>query len=78
LYESDMVKTSDALYQRGIEYLLRTQDSEGAWEVATRSFPIQPFVNSQFPPYNHDQFISAAATNWSVMALLNALPDKTK
>lgn len=76
LYESGMAKPEDAIYQKGLDYLLKTQDEKGAWVVATRSFPIQPFVNSEFPPYNHDQFISAAATNWSVMALMNALPDK--
>ena len=76
LYESGMEKPGDAVYQKGLNYLLRTQDQEGAWFVATRSFPIQPFVNSDFPPYDDNQFISATATNWAVMALLNALPDK--
>ena len=76
MYESGMAKPEDEVYQSGLKYLLKTQDDKGAWEVATRSFPIQPFVDSQFPPYNRDQFISAAATNWSVMALMNALPDK--
>lgn len=78
LYESGMQKPGDTVYQKGLNYLLKTQDENGAWFVATRSFPIQPFVNSEFPPYDDNQFISAAATNWAVMALLNALPDKTK
>lgn len=76
LYESGMAKPDDEVYQKGLSYLLKTQDETGAWIVATRSFPIQPFVNSDFPPYDENQFISAAATNWSTMALLNALPDK--
>ena len=76
LYESGMEKPEDAVYQKGLNYLLKTQDEEGAWFVATRSFPIQPFVNSDFPPYDDNQFISATATNWAVMALLNTLPDK--
>lgn len=76
LYESGMDKPGDPVYQKGLNYLLKTQDEEGAWFVATRSFPIQPFVNSDFPPYDDNQFISATATNWAVMALLNALPDK--
>jgi Prenyltransferase and squalene oxidase repeat len=78
LYESGMEKTYGAVYQKGLDYLLKTQDKEGAWFVPTRLFPIQPFVNSDFPPYDDNQFISAAGTNWAVMALLNALPDKTK
>ncbi len=78
LYESGTAKPGDDVYQRGLSYLLKTQDGEGGWFVATRSYPIQPFFNSDFPPYDENQFISAAATNWAVMALLNALPDKTK
>ncbi len=77
LYESGMVKPADALYQQGISYLLKTQQQTGAWFVATRSFPIQPFVDSDFPPYDNNQHISAAASNWAVMALLIALPDKS-
>lgn len=76
LYESGMNKPADAVYNAGLQYLLKTQDDEGAWFVATRSFAIQPFVSSEFPPYDDNQFISAAGSNWAVMALLNALPDK--
>lgn len=78
LFESGITKAEDAVYQKGMDYLLKTQDDKGAWEVTTRSFPIQPFVDSQFPPYNQDQFLSAAGSNWAVMALMNALPDKKR
>ena len=78
LYESGMVKTDDAVYQKGLYYLLKTQNEKGAWVLETRSFAIQPPMTSDFPPYNHDEFISAAASNWAVMALMNALPNKTK
>ncbi len=76
LYESGMLKPEEESYQKGLNYLLKTQEESGAWIVETRSFPIQPFVNSEFPPYDENQFISATATNWAVMALLNTLPDK--
>jgi hypothetical protein len=75
LYESGMLRPEDPAYQKGISYLLATQDSDGAWVVATRSFPIHPFFTTDFPPYDENQYISAAASNWSVMALLNALPN---
>jgi Squalene-hopene cyclase C-terminal domain len=77
LSESGMIRPQDACYQKGLEYLLKTQDEEGAWAVETRSYPIQPFRNTDFPPYDENQFISAAGSNWALMALLNALPDKT-
>jgi ankyrin repeat protein len=65
---------SDAVYQKGIHYLLRSQDSEGAWHVKTRSIWIQPYFDSGFP-YEHDQWISAAGTAWASMALSVAIED---
>jgi hypothetical protein len=78
LYESGMAKPSDEVYQRGMSYLLKTQEPTGAWYVQTRSYGIQPFFSSDFPPNDESQFISAAATNWADLALLEALPDKVK
>jgi prenyltransferase/squalene oxidase-like repeat protein len=78
LYESGMAKTDDPVYQKGLSYLLKTQNERGAWVLETRSFPIQPPMTADFPPYNRHEFISAAASNWAVMALMNALPNKTK
>jgi hypothetical protein len=63
-------------YERGIAYLLQTQEASGAWVVATRSNPIQPYINADFPPYDENQYISAAASNWAALALVAALPDK--
>jgi hypothetical protein len=56
--------------------LLRTQDKSGAWIVPLRSDPIQLSIGTDFPPYDENQFISAAATNWAALALADALPDK--
>ncbi len=77
LAESGMLKPDDDAFQKGIAWLLRTQDPSGAWIVQTRAYPIQPFFNSDFPPYDENQFISAAATNWASLALLDALPAPT-
>jgi hypothetical protein len=74
LLESGMIGPEDPACQKGIGYLLATQGSDGAWVVLTRSFPIQPFFSSDFPPYDENQYISAAASNWAVIALLDALP----
>jgi Prenyltransferase and squalene oxidase repeat len=76
LSESATTSPLDPAFQKGINYLLSTQDKYGAWQVVTRSNPIQPFVNTEFPPFDDNQFISAAASNWAVLALASALPDK--
>lgn len=78
LFESGSIRAKDAIYQQGLSYLLKTQDKAGAWIVATRAYAVQPFISSQFPPYDENQFISATASNWATIALLNALPDNKK
>ena len=60
--------TTDATYQKGVRYLLRTQANDGSWHVKTRSIWIQPYFESGFP-YSHDQWISGAGTSWAAMAL---------
>jgi hypothetical protein len=60
--------TSDPAFRRGVEYLLRTQHEDGSWFVKSRAMKIQPYFESGFP-YDHDQWISSAATAWAAMAL---------
>ena len=62
------MSTSDPAFQRGIDYLLRTQASDGSWHVKSRSIWLQPYFESGFP-YGQDQFISTAGTAWAAMAL---------
>jgi hypothetical protein len=76
LSESGTIQPQDLAYQKGVSWLLKHQDATGAWIVETRAFAIQPFFNSDFPPYDENQYISATATNWAALALLNALPDQ--
>jgi hypothetical protein len=78
LAESGAIKPGEESYNKGIAWLLKTQDPTGAWIVQTRAYPIQPFFSSDFPPYDENQYISAAATNWASLALLDALPDTQK
>jgi N-acyl-D-amino-acid deacylase len=59
---------SDPVYQRGIDYLLRTQLADGSWHVRSRSFPIQKYRESGFP-HGKDQWISASGTGWAAIAL---------
>jgi len=65
------VAPSSGVYQKGVQYLLRTQAPDGTWHVVTRSIWLQPHFESGFP-YGRDQFISAAGTAWAVMALAPA------
>jgi hypothetical protein len=71
LWESGLLKPDDAQYQRGVRYLVDSQMEDGSWLVRTRSPSLQPYFDSDFP-HGYDQFISAAASNWAVMALLPA------
>ena len=72
LYESGLLKTDDASFQKGIAFLLKTQYEDGSWKVKSRSIPFVPFVQNGFP-HDKDQFISAAGTNWATMALTLAV-----
>lgn len=60
-------------YKKGVKYLLDAQDTDGAWIVKTRSRPLQPFFDNG-DAGGKSQFISFAATNWAVIALLQAVP----
>lgn len=72
LYTCGQLKTDDAAYQKGIDFLLKTQYDDGSWNVQTRTYPFLPYVYSGFP-HDDNQFISASGTNWATMALLEAV-----
>jgi N-acyl-D-amino-acid deacylase len=63
------VEPDDKAYQKGVQYLLKTQTDDGAWIVQTRSRPVQTFFDNG-DPGGKSQFISFAATGWAVAALL--------
>jgi N-acyl-D-amino-acid deacylase len=71
LHQSGQLTVEATAYQKGIAFLLRTQQADGSWNVQTRSFPSVPYVDSGFP-HGDNQFISAAGSNWATMALLLA------
>lgn len=72
LHEAGGMKTTDAVYQRGVAFLLRTQFEDGSWWVQSRTWPFQPHFDGKFP-HGKDQWISAGATAWAAMALLFTL-----
>ena len=69
IHQAGGLATSDAAYQRGVTYLLKTQLDDGSWHVASRSKPFQAYYESGFP-HGPDQFISCAATGWATWALV--------
>ena len=77
LRQAGGVPVTDPSYKRGIEFLLRTQLEDGSWYVKSRSIPLQPFFESGFP-HGHDQWISAAGSNWAAMALALTGPQRRK
>lgn len=74
LHETGRLKASDAAYQRGLRFLLKTQQADGSWYVKSRSKPFQAYFESGFP-HGTDQFISIAASSWAATALILACPD---
>jgi hypothetical protein len=75
LHEAGGMPTTDAVYQAGLRYLLKTQHPDGSWHVKTRSRPFQTYFETGFP-HGKDQFISSAASGWAATALALACPEK--
>ena len=71
LHAAGLAATSTA-YQKGADYLLRTQLEDGSWFVRSRGFAFQPYFDAGFP-HGTNQFISAAATSWAAIALAYTL-----
>ena len=67
------LSVSDAAYERGVRFLLNTQQEDGSWYVRTRAMAFQPYFDAGFP-HGFDQWISAAGTSWATMALSLASP----
>ena len=77
LHEAGGVEVADPAWQKGLEYLLSTQQADGSWHVRTRMLSpaaVSPTYFESGFPYGHDQYLSTAATCWAAMALMLALP----
>lgn len=70
LHEAGM-RTADGVSRRGVDYLLKTQLSDGSWHARSR----WPFVTAACRfPHGRDADLSLAATGWATLALAAALP----
>jgi len=74
LQQGSGMSSSDAVYRKGVAYLLSTQAEDGSWFVASRAPKFQPYFESGFP-YGHDQWISQWATAFAAAALSHAVPE---
>lgn len=73
LQRAGVLTTDDAAYQRGLHFLLKTQEKDGSWHVKTRAYPFQPLIDTTYP-HGRDQWVSAAGTSQALMALMLADP----
>jgi len=75
LHVSGDMPATDAVYQRGVQWLLRNQLADGSWFMPTRAVPVQPHTFESGFPHGWHQFASDGASSWAAMALLFTLPD---
>lgn len=64
--------TSHPAVQKGIQFLLRTQDGDGSWFVNKRAFPANNYFDGGFA-HGQSQYSSFNGTCWATMALMETL-----
>lgn len=72
LHVAGELPVSDPVYQRGVQYLLRTQDEDGSWFVNKRAVPVNNYFDAAFP-HGESQYSSFNGTCWATLALLQTL-----
>jgi N-acyl-D-amino-acid deacylase len=72
LHQSGFLANTDERYQRGVGYLVSTQEADGSWLVTKRAVPgAIPWFDTGFP-HGKFQTISYVGTAWATMALMYA------
>jgi hypothetical protein len=66
----------ETAYQKGVQFLLKSQDVSGGWIIMSRSNPIQLLFDNGDPGGMRSGFISNHATGWAVLALLECCDKK--
>lgn len=75
LHEAGGMPVTDPVYQRGVQYLLRTQDEDGSWFVNKRALPLNNYFDAGFP-HGESQYASFNGTCWATLALLETVNPK--
>lgn len=82
LHQGAGIGTTDPVYQRGLRFLLKTQQEDGSWRVESRLHPVLPlsprYFDTGFPHGRKHQYSSIAGTTWATLALLLAVPPKAE
>jgi ankyrin repeat protein len=68
------ISATNGAYLQGVRFLQQNQYQDGSWLVKTRSYPTQPYFETGYP-FGNNQFISAGAASWSVLAIAYTLSD---
>lgn len=68
LHEDGLIAPTDTRYLQGVSFLMKTQFPDGSWYVRSRAPKFQPYFQSGFP-FDHDQWISSAASALATAAL---------
>ena len=76
LHEGGALPVTDPLYQRGVQFLLRTQEEDGTWFVNKRALPVNNYFDAGFA-HGVSQYSSFNATCWATMALAETMPETT-
>ena len=63
------IASDDKQLQKGVGYLLRTQDSEGSWYVNKTANPANNYFDAAFP-HGEAQYSSFIGTCWATLALI--------
>ncbi len=72
LHVAGDLPVDDPVYQRGVKFLLRTQDDDGSWFVNKRAIPANNYFDAGFP-HGESQYASFNGTCWATMALLQTI-----
>jgi ankyrin repeat protein len=72
LHVAGGLPVADPVYQRGVQFLLRTQEEDGSWFVTRRVPPFNNYFDSGFP-HGQSQYASFNATCWAMMALVQTV-----
>jgi ankyrin repeat protein len=69
LHQGGALPVADPVYQRGVQFLLQSQEEDGSWFVTKEAMPANNYFDAGFP-HGQSQYISHAGTAWATMALL--------